>query len=50
MTHQYITDESGNVVAQFDGPEREPKESHTSHIVQNRSDFPGVDGWDNDYL
>lgn len=50
MTLQYIDDENGAVVAQFDGPEREPKDGHEAHTVDTIDDLPGVDEWDDRYL
>jgi len=50
MTIQYITDENGNIVAQFDGNERDPIEGHESHIVESINDLPGVDEWEREYL
>ena len=50
MSPQYITDDDGHVVAQFDGREREPKDGHESHIVASIDDLPGVDEWDSDYI
>ena len=50
MTIQYITDKNGQVVAQFDGQKREPKDGHTSQLVDEIDDLPGVDEWDDDYL
>ena len=50
MTIQYITDENGDVVAQFDGRDREAKPDHEHHTVETTDDLPGVDQWDNDYL
>ena len=50
MTVHYISDDEGIVVAQFDGPERQPKDGHESHIVATIDDLPGVEEWDNDYL
>lgn len=45
----YITDGSGNVVAQFDGPDVGSKADHQKHIVDSTDDLPGVDEWDPDY-
>ena len=50
MTVQYITNEDGAVVAQFDGGLREPKSDHEHHTVDSTDDLPGVDEWDDDYL
>jgi len=50
MTLQYITNEKGYVVAQFDGRKRDPKNGHKSHIVGSIDELPGVDSWDAYYI
>jgi len=46
----YITDSNDNVVAQFDGIDVESKDGHTKHNVDDATNLPGVDKWDDDYL
>ena len=50
MTIQYITNENGDVVAQFDGRKRDLKDGHKSHIVDSVEDLPGISEWDEDYI
>ena len=49
MSLTYIEDNDGNVVAQFDGLEVEPKDAHSLVVVDSHDDLPGVDDWDMSY-
>ena len=45
----YITNESGEVVEQFDGIEVSIKDGHETHTVESIEDLPGIDNLDPDY-
>jgi len=45
----YITDENGDVCAQFDGVSVELLDAHDKNEVDSIEDLPGIDYWNDNY-